>query len=126
MKILTFNCRGVASLGKKLTLHRLVESTQPDILLLQETLGDSIQVIPLLGKICKGWNFTGLDSRGASGDSIGWHSISIKLINDWGFDSGLGIKVFVEELGSCLTILNVYGPSQDRIPFGIIFSTNHF
>ena len=75
-------------------------------------------MVSLLEKICKGWNFTGMDSRGHSGGlAIGWCSRTIKVINDWGFDSGLRIKVFVEDLVSCITIINVYGPSQDRVPF---------
>jgi exonuclease III len=75
MKTLSFNCRGVASPSKKISLHRLVESTQPDILMLQETLGDAILVVPLLEKLFKGWNFIGLDAKGRSGGlAMGWRS----------------------------------------------------
>jgi hypothetical protein len=81
-------------------------------------LGDANQVVPLLEKLFKGWNFMGLDSRGHLGGlAIGWHSKSIQVINSWGFESGLGIKVFVEDLGRYFLVLNVYGPSQDRVPF---------
>jgi len=69
MKILTFNCRGVVSPGKIITFHRLVESTQPDILLLQETLGDSIQVVPLLEKSAKVGTLLAWTIEVAHGDS---------------------------------------------------------
>jgi hypothetical protein len=64
MKVLLFNCRGVVIPSKKISLHRLLESTQPNILMLQETLGDAILVVPLLEKLFKGWNFIGLDAKG--------------------------------------------------------------
>jgi hypothetical protein len=48
MKLLSFNCRGVASPSKKLALQRLVEVYQPNILLLQETLGDEGKISSFL------------------------------------------------------------------------------
>jgi hypothetical protein len=63
MKLLSFNCRGVASPSKKISLHRLVESTQSNIQMLHETLGDALLVVPLLEKLFKGWNFIRLDEK---------------------------------------------------------------
>jgi exonuclease III len=54
MKLLSFNCRGLASPSKKIALHRLVESTQSDIILLQETLGDANVMVPMMEKLIKG------------------------------------------------------------------------
>jgi len=108
MKTLSFNCRGVLRPSKKISLHRLVESTQPNILMLQETLGDAILVVPLLEKIFKGWNFIKLDAKGHSrGFSMGWRSSSIKIVNSWGFDSRLGMSICVEDIGICFMILNI-------------------
>jgi exonuclease III len=123
MKLISFNCRGVASPSKKISLHRLVESSQPDILMLQETLGDSNLVVPLLENLFKGWNFIGLDAKGCSGGlAMGWRSRSIKLINSWGFELGLGMTVRVEDIGRNFTILNVYRPSQESMQYyGRIF-----
>ena len=39
MKIMSLICRGLAGPQKTSTLHRVVDSDHPDILLLQETLG---------------------------------------------------------------------------------------
>jgi exonuclease III len=48
MKFISFNCRGVASPSKKSSLQSLVESNQPDIILLQEMMGDEAMITPLL------------------------------------------------------------------------------
>ena len=39
MKIMSFNCRGLASPLKKPALQKVVDLEHPDIMLLQETLG---------------------------------------------------------------------------------------
>jgi exonuclease III len=39
MKILSLNCRGLASPAKKSSLKRLVSVNNPDIIFLQETMG---------------------------------------------------------------------------------------
>jgi hypothetical protein len=48
---------------------------------------------------------------------MGWRSRSIELENSWGFDSRLGIFVCVEDMGRNFMILNVYGPTHERIQF---------
>jgi hypothetical protein len=57
--------------------------------------------------------------KGSLGGIGHWlaHQICQGLINSWGFDLGLGMTVCVEDLGRCFMILNVYGPSQERIQF---------
>jgi hypothetical protein len=95
-----------------------VESSQPDLLLLQETMGEVASVIPLLEGFLKQWKFIGVDSKGRSrGLAMGWNTRTVKLLNSWGFDSGVGIKNSLEDLGRCFMALNVYGPTQDRILF---------
>jgi hypothetical protein len=87
--------------------------------MLQETLGDANLVVPILENIFIGWSFFGLDASGRSGGLVmGWRTRSIKLENSWGFGSRLGMTVRVEDLGMVFTILNVYGPSQERKFFG--------
>jgi hypothetical protein len=100
MKILTFNCRGVVSLGKKLTLHRLVESTQPDILCFRKPWGILSRWSPFWKKSAKvGTLLVWILEDARGGLAIGWHSRSIKLINDWGFDSGLRNKSICGRIG---------------------------
>jgi exonuclease III len=53
MKLISLNCRGLASPSKHLSLQRLLELSQPDVVLLQETLGEEEVVIPDAGKDSK-------------------------------------------------------------------------
>ena len=39
MKIMSFNCRGLAGPGKNTALMRVLSLEHPDVLMLQETLG---------------------------------------------------------------------------------------
>jgi hypothetical protein len=49
---------------------------------------------------------------------MGWNPKKIKLENSWGFTGGgQGMKIFVEDLGRSFTVLNIYGPTQDRPQF---------
>jgi exonuclease III len=118
MKFLSFNCKGVVSPSKKFALHRMVESTQPDLILPQETMGEASLVTFLLEVVLKQWNFIDVDSKGRSGGlAMGWNTRTIKILNSRGFDSGIGINISMEDMGRCFTVLNVYGPTQDHIPF---------
>jgi exonuclease III len=118
MKLLTFNCRGLVSPPKKSALKRLVLLNQPDIVLLQETLADEDTTTKLLSTLFSGWSFLGLDARGRLGGlAIGWRARSIKLINSWAFDSGIGGDFLVEGIGKEFRIINVYGPHTDQSSF---------
>jgi len=115
MKILSFNCRGLASALKKSSLQRLVENTKPNVMLLQETMGDSGVVKTLLENLFPGWEFEGVDARGRSGGLVtGWRTRECKCINIFGFEAGIGVKLFSQELGKALTVINIYGPYSNR------------
>jgi hypothetical protein len=59
-----------------------VESSQPDIILLRETMGGEALVISLLESLFKNWSFFGVDARGQYGGlAIGWNTINIKVLN---------------------------------------------
>jgi exonuclease III len=118
MKLLSFNCRGLASPSKKSSLKRLVMSHQPDVLFLQETLADECSATQALLKLFPGWDFLGLDAIGRSGGLvIGWNQKKIKLLNSWASDSCLGVEVLVKGLGKTLRLLNIYGPNTDITQF---------
>jgi hypothetical protein len=65
-----------------------------------------------------------LDSIGRSGGlTIRWNCRTIKVINHWGFESGLGIKFLSKELVYPLNIVNIYGPYHNRGPYwDIVFN----
>jgi len=51
MKWLSFNYRGLDIPAKKLALRRLLESEKFDVIFLQETLEDIVQIVTLLEAI---------------------------------------------------------------------------
>jgi hypothetical protein len=115
MKILSFNCHGLVNPTNKSSLRRLIDQTSPKVILLQETLGASVTVTKSLENLLPGWSFAVMDARARSGGlATGWKNESCKLENVWGLALGIGLTILSLELGHKLTILNIYGPHQDR------------
>jgi hypothetical protein len=111
MKIILLNSRGVASPSKKLALKTLVETSHPHIILLQETLGGGDDIVSMLESLLNKYIFIGMDAKGISeGLDIGWNTISGWILNSQGFQSGLSVEVFYEDIGMYFSILNIYGP----------------
>lgn len=118
MKILSFNCRWLARLDKKLALHQIVQSDPHDIIFLQETLGPAADISRSLEHMLLGWKFTGLDAHGRSkGISFGYNVCSIKLINHWGGTWHIGADIFLADIGMNFRIFNIYGLCQNRPEF---------
>lgn len=101
MKVISFNCRGIASLDKKLALKILLHKEQCDLVLLQETLGEVVIITPLLESMLLGWHFHALDViRRLGGISLGHNPRSIKLLGTWGGIGFLGADIYLSELGA--------------------------
>jgi exonuclease III len=66
MKILSFNCRGLVNPNKISSLRILVEQCSPDVILLQETLGDKLAVVKILESLLSGWMFIVVDAQECS------------------------------------------------------------
>ena len=82
MKLLSFNCQGLASPPKKSALKRLVTLHQLEVVLLQEMMANEHTTTQSLSTPFLGWAFLGLDACGRSGGLvIGWLSINIKPLN---------------------------------------------
>ena len=64
MKILSFNCRGLAGPGKKSAFIRVLILEHPDVILLQETLGVGDVIKNCLESWMPGWSFITLDVKG--------------------------------------------------------------
>ena len=59
-----------------------------------------------------------LDVRGRSGGlAVGWKLSVVKMVNSWGRDSVLGVDLFSADLGTILSVINVYGPYSNRVHF---------
>jgi len=85
MKVLPFNCRGIASPKKKLALWRLLEKELIDLVFLQETMGVVDTISPLMESMIPGWHFQAIDVNGRlRGIALGYNSRSINLKGTWG------------------------------------------
>jgi len=127
MKVMSFNCRGLAGPKKKSALMRVLTLEHPDVILLQETLGESSVIKERLESWLPGWSFVTLDVRGRSGGmAVGWKTCVMKVQSAWGMESVLGVELRPVDLGSCLKVINVYGPYQNRAPFWDSFFQNPF
>eukprot|EP00253_Pinus_taeda_P032140 PITA_32140 len=117
-EVISYNCRGLASSPKRLALKRLFEVENPDIILLQETLGSSEDCIRALSTVGTKWNYIAADAVGRSGGlAFGYNPTTIKLDSSWGGQGFLGADILCSELGSPLRIVNIYGPCHHRDPF---------
>ena len=82
MKVLSFNCKGLVCPHKRSALRQVVELYQPEIILLQETLGEGLEVKTKVESWFGGWCFETLDGRGRSGGlAIGWNTRCVKVLN---------------------------------------------
>jgi len=118
MKIMSFNCRGLAGPNKKSAFRRVLTLEHPDVILLQETLGVGDVIKDCLESWLPGWTFITLDVKGRSGGlAIGWKNCKLKLITSWGMDSVLCAEVLSAELGFSIKVINIYGPYNNRVPF---------
>ena len=75
MIVSTLNCRGLASLPKKLAVHRLVEDQRTDVFFLQEIMGDGQVITGELEVLLADWALISVDAKGRSGGLLlGWRT----------------------------------------------------
>lgn len=118
MIFLSFNFIGLASAPKKLAHKSLFFKYKPDIMMLQETLGQGDQVSNFLTSFLLGWSFVTSDVRGkSSGLTTGFKHCTIELNNSWIYDILIGVEVLSLELGSKITLVNAYGHFTERVFF---------
>ena len=118
MKVLSFNCRGLASSHKKSSLKRLVERIQLDVIFLQGTMGNCDSVQQALFTLLPGWDFLAMDARGRSGGlATGWRKTGCRVSNSWGCSSCLGVDIFSREHNTSFFLINIYGPYLDQTGF---------
>lgn len=126
VKFLSFNCRGLASPNKKLSMRRFLLSEPFDILFLQETLGQGCVITHLLESWLLGWTFYTLDATGHSGGlALGVNTRSIRIFNTWGNSGHLGVDIYSFELDFELRVINIYGSCHKREGFWSILLESH-
>lgn len=95
-----------------------MHSYNPDVILLQETLGKSDDVICTLQKFLPGWAFSALDAEGRSrGVVTGYNMRKLKEVSSWGSENCLAMELYSGELCISFLILNIYGPCLERERF---------
>lgn len=81
-------------------------------------MGSCEHVKKVLESWLSSWAFEAVDVAGKSGGlAIGWLTKQIRCENIWGIQSGIGASVYSRETDRTFTVLNIYGPYQDRLPF---------
>jgi len=82
---------------------------------LQETMGASDTISPILESMFPGWHFQDVDVNGPSGGiTLGYNSHLIKVNSTSGGIEFIGVDIYSTQLGSEIRILNVYGPDHNR------------
>ena len=72
---MTLNCRGLASIPKKLAVKRLIDEQSLDVIFLQETMFDGCVLVKEMELLLKYWQFISMDAKGRSGGLLlGWRS----------------------------------------------------
>ena len=118
MILLSYNCRGLASPHKKLSLKRMITLLGPQIILLQEMMGPRDLVKEALESWFPGWAFEAVDAAGRLGGvAIGWLTSMIRCDNFWGFRAGIGVEVYSRDIDRVFFVVNIYGPYQEQLPF---------
>ena len=73
MIAMTPNCRGLASLPKKLAVCRMIDEHFIDVLFLQETMCGGELLVCEMESMNHGWKFLSVDAKGKSGGLLlGW------------------------------------------------------
>ena len=107
MTVTTLNCQALASLPKKLAVHRLVEDQNIDVLFLQE-MGNGLCLAVEMESMLSGWIFISLDAKGKSGGLlIGWRKILFNLVNAWAMEFGLSASLYSIEMKEVYCFMNI-------------------
>ena len=99
MILMTLNCKGLASLPKKLVVKILIDKQSLDVIYLQETMCESCMLVKDMELMLKGWQFVSVDARGGSkGLLLGWRTRNFLLLNAWAMTFGLCAVMYSIEL----------------------------
>ena len=114
MRFLTLNVRGLGGLAKQKSLRHLFSSLSPNVILLQETMTSIYPALFAFSKLCPRWEFCAIKAKGLSrGILSGWNP---KLLRCKAYHTVAGIllKASLRSSPLELSILNFYGPYNNR------------
>ena len=96
----------------------LVEEQRPNVLFLQESMGDGKVIVVELDSLLKVWNFVSMDAKGKYGGLLlGWKFNFFHSLNAWATVSGLGVSLYSIQPKMPLSFVNVYDPYLERERF---------
>jgi len=131
MKILSLNVRGLGGSAKQKSLHHLLVSFSPELILLQETISSTYPTLLAFSKLRPGWEFCAIGSKGLLGGILsGWNPLRVRC-KDFKTLAGILLKARFRGSHTSLSILNCYGPYLNRDVFsnsatrgGLLFLPN--
>jgi exonuclease III len=89
-------------------------SLKPDVILIQEMMCSGEKAKEMFVPWIKNWSFCSINIKGHLGVLIiGWSS-DCKALSSW---SIISIKLNIKYINFSFTLVNVYGPYADRIPY---------
>ena len=102
--------RGMGGSAKQKSLHLLLASISPDIILLQETMSITYPALLAFSKLRPGWEFCAISSKGLSGGILlGWNPLRVRC-KAYKTLAGILLKARFRSNHLLLSILNCYGP----------------
>jgi exonuclease III len=111
MIVLSWNCRGLGSKSKEDAMKDLVRSSQPDLLLIQETKMEENSFLQSSLKFWKKGGGVAVSSRGASGgiDTL-WDASKFDLVSTKSCTHWILTQLLHKASGTQVCLFNIYVP----------------
>lgn len=114
-RLLSWNVRGAGSDEKCNVLRNVIKNSRSDVVLLQETKSNRMDCFYIMRILPNFYNYEtvfNLASHSAGGIVIAWRK-SFDLINSWSTAHTITAVLKHKATAKCITVTNVYGPTQD-------------
>jgi hypothetical protein len=117
MIVLSLNIRGIGGTLKAASFRRLLASSKPDLIFLQETLTSDYKARDFIYRFRPSWFSAAVSSIDNSGGLlVAWDPCHFALKPSLSC-GGLLLQGYSLATNLELTLLNLYGPCSDKVPF---------
>jgi hypothetical protein len=115
---MSFNIRGLEKPSNKSSSCRLLDLHKPNVIMVQEAMGEGKKFTKEFSKSWKEWELLGLYSMSWLECSLSkWRLKSLKLTHYMMLISRIGVVHYSLDFKKALNIVNVYGSYKERISF---------
>jgi exonuclease III len=114
MILLSLNIRGVGGPLKLSSMRRLLSTTKPDIVFLQETLVDEEKSRMFMYSLCPTWMYSAVSSVGRSGGLLAAWNPNIVDLQPYLCAGGILLTGVHIPDKRRISMINVYGPCSGR------------